>query len=343
MPILSRLYQTDIASSKKIVSAHINAEFNQLINGHNDHENRVDDIEGSAITLAGIKTFNSGIKTDIINEVSLNAGVTIDGALIKDGAVPLPRYSVSGPAPTYTSASTITIPAGLVARDSTNSVDMLASTDLVVSLATSGALGLDTGSEAANTWYYLYLIAKSDSTLSAVLSATNEQASGSITLPTDYIYKRQLPLAVRNDSSSNILPFTVCDWGNYPYIAYRDTDDAAPYNLLTNGNNTAAFTSPGGGVSLDCSAMVPPISKQANFTGYVVYLAGSGTFSAFVKSPESNSTAGHRWGNVNSIGLSYQYNTMPVGLNATQRLAYRTTGNCGLNLHILGFWITEKV
>jgi len=42
---------------------------------------------GGAQTVAGLKTFSDGIETDTIAEDSAGAGVTIDGLLIKDGAV----------------------------------------------------------------------------------------------------------------------------------------------------------------------------------------------------------------------------------------------------------------
>ena len=44
-------------------------------------------VSGIAQTISGIKDFVSGIKTDVINESTLNAGVTIDTVLIKDGNV----------------------------------------------------------------------------------------------------------------------------------------------------------------------------------------------------------------------------------------------------------------
>lgn len=44
-------------------------------------------VSGIAQTIAGIKSFSSGIKTDTIDEVTLNAGVTVDSVLLKDGLV----------------------------------------------------------------------------------------------------------------------------------------------------------------------------------------------------------------------------------------------------------------
>lgn len=44
-------------------------------------------VSGVAQVIAGVKDFTSGIKTDSVDESTLNAGVTIDGVLIKDGLV----------------------------------------------------------------------------------------------------------------------------------------------------------------------------------------------------------------------------------------------------------------
>jgi hypothetical protein len=73
----------------------------------------VDDIRSIAGAATG---FSAGIKTNTIAEVTANAGVTIDGALIKDGVIAqsalslafstwVPTYSASG-AMTFTSVTT---------------------------------------------------------------------------------------------------------------------------------------------------------------------------------------------------------------------------------------------
>lgn len=44
-------------------------------------------VSGVAQTIAGLKNFTSGIKTDVVDESTLNAGVTVETVLIKDGLV----------------------------------------------------------------------------------------------------------------------------------------------------------------------------------------------------------------------------------------------------------------
>lgn len=53
-------------------------------------------VSGVAQTIVGVKDFLSGIKTDTIDESSSNAGVTVDGVLIKDNLVDGRDVSVDG-------------------------------------------------------------------------------------------------------------------------------------------------------------------------------------------------------------------------------------------------------
>lgn len=78
------------------------------------------------------------------------------------------------------------------------SVSLTADIDLAV-----GAGALDVGSKAANTIYYLWLIAKADGTKALLLSAS----SSSPTLPSGYTY-RVLVSCVGTNNSSNFISFT---------------------------------------------------------------------------------------------------------------------------------------
>ena len=172
-----------------------------------------------------------------------------------------------------------------------------------MTISTSGAGGLDTGSEASNTWYYIWLIGKTDGTVSAMYSLS----SSSPTMPSGYTLKRILPFAVRNNASSNLDPFMVTTgWPYRPLIIFRDTEGATPYRVLSAGSATTAFTNPGGGTNVNCSAIIPPISKLGFFYAETVYVGSSETFTSFVKNPDSASTAGQVAGTVNSIGNTYQ-------------------------------------
>jgi hypothetical protein len=77
------------------------------------------------------------------------------------------------------------------------------SVSVTIDLAAAGANGLDTGSEAGSTWYYLWVLAKADNTACGVFSLS----STTPTFPAGYTFKA-LVGAVRNDSSSNFVPFS---------------------------------------------------------------------------------------------------------------------------------------
>jgi len=68
----------------------------------------------------------------------------------------------------------------------------------------SGNGGLDTGSVATSTWYYVWLIRRSDT---GVVDALFSTSATSPTMPANYDAKRLLG-SIKTDGSSNILAFT---------------------------------------------------------------------------------------------------------------------------------------
>lgn len=322
------------------------------------------------VTLSGA----TPLKTDSIAERTAAAGVTVDSVLLKDGMVTVsgtpsvagqigyasnvltyyngsavktlattdssvnPKGYINGPAPVYTSASTVTFKAGLKARDSANAADIELTADVPVSLASAGAAGLDSGSEAANTWYYYYLIRKSgDGTCSVMASTVNESVTGSITLPTGYDQKRQLPFCVKNDNSSNVIPFSVSGGWARPFIQLDVTETrfngtsivTGTANVL-NGGTSGAFTA----VSL--ASYVPPISKLAR----VYWLNNSTSSSTFYGRLRTDSGMTNPRAINGFYGLANNYALLPT--TSSQAIEYiRDAGAAGLILDVVGFEITE--
>lgn len=103
------------------------------------------------------------------------------------------------------SAATVDVDADAVLlTDASGNQKRFTGLNVTINLATAGAAGLDTGSEASATWYYVWALAKADGTLTAVLSTAADFAS--VTPPTDYLYGG-LVSAVYNDGSSNLIAF----------------------------------------------------------------------------------------------------------------------------------------
>ena len=113
-----------------------------------------------------------------------------------------PRDYISGLKINYVSAYQVTIDTGVCRSDDNTEVIEVA-TSITLDITASGAGGLDTGTEAADTWYYVWLI-KNSST--GDVSGVFSTSSSAPTLPEGYDKKRLLG-AVRNDSDGDFLKF----------------------------------------------------------------------------------------------------------------------------------------
>lgn len=172
----------------------------------------------------------------------------------------------------YASASTLTVTADeVVLKDSSGAAFLASSVSVTANIATAGANGLDTGSEASSTWYYVWLI-YNGTTVAALLSAS----SSAPTMPSGYTYKA-LVSVVRNDGSSNFIRF----WQNDRRLGI------ATQNVFTAFAATAAGTYQ----SLSLTAFVPPIARFVS--GSVGGTVSSGGFGVAVA------------GDANGVGAQY--------------------------------------
>lgn len=376
MAQISRLKDAEISNGNLINADDIDAELNQLVSQANTQDTELTNIGTAAYTFSGVKTFSSSPKTNGIDERTAGSGVTIDSVRCKDGMIKVsgtpteggeigyasnviqfhngtsvktlastdsigfPKGYLNGLAPVYASAATVTFKSGLKARSSDNTADIELAADVTVTLASVWTFitpGLDAGAEASNTWYYYYLIKRVDTGVTSVIASTvNESVSGSITLPTNYTVKRQLPFCVRNDGSSNILKFAVAEgWPARPRITYQvpmtyvnggPTWTNGSTNVLSNGTQTA-YT----GVSM--TSYVPPISRMADLhivyrgTGYCkLRTTGDTNEYGIPVQPGAGTPA---WGSVNNFPT-----------NSSQSIDYLTT-SAGLDIDVFGFTVTE--
>jgi len=137
-----------------------------------------------------------------------------------------------------------------IAADSTGVLAMEWSGLLTAAITSSGANGLDTGSEASSTWYYVYVIGDTSGVNSpaSLLSAS----ATSPTLPSGYDVHRRVG-AVRNDSGSDFIPF-VQVWNGTTRRHVFDLAETAS-RVLTSGSS-ASFA------NVDVSAFVPSTSEN---------------------------------------------------------------------------------
>jgi hypothetical protein len=161
----------------------------------------------------------------------------------------LTKKLASGLAIDTGSVSALSIAAGaIVGAD--NGLDAIETTaQLNIALTTSGKNGLDTGAEAANSWYFIWLIKNPVTGEVAGLLSLSATAP---TLPSGFTLKR-LVGAARNDGSSNLVPFhQVGASVHYP----------TPQLII----NTAA--TPTTMTALDLSALVPDgLSRRVQVNG----------------------------------------------------------------------------
>ena len=88
-----------------------------------------------------------------------------------------------------------------VCRNDNNDGDIRSTSTITVDITASGANGLDTGSEASNTWYYIYIIYDSTTDTTAGLISASPTSP---TMPGSYTEKRYIG-SIRNNGGSNFV------------------------------------------------------------------------------------------------------------------------------------------
>jgi hypothetical protein len=129
-----------------------------------------------------------------------------------------------------------------ILQDSTGAGLTAASVSLSIDITNSGAYGLDTGSEATSTWYYIWLIG--NSTTHAGLLSVN---STTPTLPSGFTYKGLFG-AVYNDSGDD-------------FDAFKQTESLVTIPLTSVASAGDFLTTPSWG-SKDISVTVPFTAKK---------------------------------------------------------------------------------
>jgi hypothetical protein len=177
----------------------------------------------------------------IMNEAGITADDTAEGATssqFKDAILRVARKQVQGPS--YSNL--------LVKRNAgtpNSKVDIAydklwiegiedTSGTFTLDITASGLLGLDTGAEAADAWYYIWIIAKVDGTVSAILSAS----STAPTMPAGYTLKRLVSM-VRNTG------------GNF--VGFVQENDRWGYVASTAIKQVSTFINE----TLDCTIFIP--------------------------------------------------------------------------------------
>lgn len=183
-----------------------------------------------------------------------------------------------------------------------------------IDITASGAGGLDTGSEASSTWYYIWVIAKDDNTIDGLLSAS----SSAPTLPSGYTFKA-LVSAVFNDSGSDFVDFK--DTGRYWY--YSSWENSASGNVGA-----------GSWTSIDITNYVPSVLSNQVFGELNCGSNGGGVFITNDNSTASGSTIAPNKIGQNSGGTNMFYWEFNV---LTANTLYWLSDHADAAVYIAGF------
>lgn len=191
----------------------------------------------------GLQRVPAGTVEDVLTPDPTGAlGVAFKKAL-------LPRGYTAKMDAAYVGPSQVAITPG-ACRSGDDTFDFRLLATLTADLTVAGVSGLDTGAEAASTWYALWVIGDSTgvNSIAALLSASFTAP----VMPVGYDKRRRLG-CVRNDAASNFIPF-VAVWNGYVRRYYLDATPATT-NVLA-GGAAAVFT------DVPLSAFVPPSSRH---------------------------------------------------------------------------------
>ena len=202
------------------------------------------------IGMSNTSQINLGAETDLndnalINVESINTYEVFKG--LNPGYLDLPiQRNATNP------AYQVDILPG-AARSDDNTTDILVASTITVDLTASGANGLDTGSEAVSTWYYLYLIYNPTTGVAAGLFSTS---SSSPTLPGGYTKKRLINSMI-NNASGDFMKWETLSTGRVREYQYLEETQTALLVLSSGSSQTWA--------DVDCSDLISPLSTLGEF------------------------------------------------------------------------------
>lgn len=159
-----------------------------------------------------------------------------------------------------------------------DNVRRLGTSPMPFSPAVTGSGGLDTGTEASSTWYYIYAVPSTNDLLFEIRGSVNPPSTG----PTGVKTSRYLG-AVYNNSSSNLLPFEQVE-EKFDYTSSRLVVDLGAGSIGTE-------SSP---VLVDLTDFVPQTAGACYLVTMLKSQAGSAGFVELYVDGHQSSTSLHQ-------------------------------------------------
>ena len=204
---------------------------------------------------------------------------------------------------------------------------VLSALSLFVDITVAGKNGLSTGSEAANTWYYVWVGHNPTTGERAGIFDPSSLRTG-ITLSHASLsgFTRWVRVgAVRNNASSNFLRFVQQD----RRVLYPGDDGNTDLRVL-NGGLAASFT------NVDCSKVVPVTARQAALFAIMSAAGGGGDVFVLGAAAGTFSGAGYRLGSLAAATEERLFLWLP--LSTAQLLQYKVSvPGGGLTLYGAGY------
>lgn len=272
-----------------------------------DSTNESSDVSADASVVTRLSTVDS---------TNLSTSVSADSSVLSAAGSPTnAQYGYRNLAIARASNTTATVTADLVVMEnSSGNTKRFTSLSETVDITASGANGLDTGSEASNTWYHIWAIGKADGTQDCLLSAS----ATAPTLPSGYTYKCYLG-AVRNNSS-----------GNFEYLKQVDNIVSIPLVVVLNAGSQTSWT------AVDISTYVPSTAKK-----FIVQLQPncSGDTGYFYFSPVSDGSVCNGYAYMRILNATYVSSIIPteIPLVVSQTVYYKTEGYGTATMYAVGF------
>ena len=237
---------------------------------------------------------------------------------MEDLLVSLP-YTATGLGTAWGSNTTLTIAIG-TCRDSTNVFDISVTSPITITASGVGVNGLDTGTLAVSTWYYVYVIS---SQLSDKPTAGLVSVSAIPTLPKGYNIYRRVGWAKTDGSAHFLLFHQTGRWYMWD----------ASIAVLT-GGSSATFA------AQSLAAAVPPAALKTSLIATYTPAVAANTFSI---RPTGSSVAAASAPVVGSGVVAAKAQVLP-GIDVYPLLAtgqpsidYVVTASDALTLNVVGF------